>query len=358
MSNQEYQVAAQSQPFSLHSRKSEGISCHVANKKIKNIISCGSLNGRIALVDIAKGQEYRVFQRAHQQCITDISFSTIQPHIMVTSSHDGSLHIYDCRLSDHSSLVDAIQVTPETEDANVLSVCIGGVQDYHIASTLNNTIPVYDIRKLSIGEHRQKGSGLQKYYKLLNSSHSDTISTVRFHPRCKTLLVSGADDNLVVTHDISLDFSELSLSQETTHEDDGDTNYIIATVNNDTPPRILSFIGQDSSTVTVISTTETLALWDFSIVFDSQSTSGFTDANTLKQFACRKLGRLPSYKSKNSKSSFDVESFSTYYLVNVFYDENTETVLVLGGISSKSIFFFLIYQFLRYLFWEYKLVHY
>ncbi|PHJ15417.1 wd g-beta repeat-containing protein, partial [Cystoisospora suis] len=191
---------------------------------------------------------------AHTSQITDITFLSSSPSLLASSSQDGTLRLWDFRLSSSSTTTTApcvgtIRLAPAgSKEAEVWSVAVnssdrliaGGCKSSFFlfdlrrsfssfssspnqvscnsggATTLSNTdmqalsSPSSDLSTLvkrKKKNERHKGQtpevGVQQALARIEV-HSDTVTCLLFHPWLESILFSGGEDHVVCIHDVSL----------------------------------------------------------------------------------------------------------------------------------------------------------
>lgn len=355
-----FNLSAQFSPFSSSLDERQGVSVISSNSVQPSVVVSGSSEGGICLVDLEKSLSI-LRCNGHQRAITDISFLASDPSLIITSSRDGSVSVFDSRLPADVNRVSRIRLSLDPDEADVWSVDAGGSSERLLACTVDNEIRMYDLRVVAEASYPEKrnsrATGLVWHFK---DSHSDLINSVRFHPVRRSLLVSGADDDLICIHDTDQcrksNVNPSPAPQTTPSSDDNsdaeDDPTVIGGMNNESPPRIIRFVGPNQDVLCAISTTETVQAWhcptlstpvskSFSDVVESYSTastssSPFTSPKnnnySSEEFPVRRL--IPPIESVRVAPQLS-QGDAGGYLVDAIYDDSTERLFVLGGQKFK-----------------------
>lgn len=248
---------------------SSSSSCHTPSKSsstpspfLQHVIAssdvsrlCVSSSSRsLLLFDPRTFQPVDTRHEAHASQITEITFLSSSPSLLVSSSQDGCLRLWDFRLSSCTSpCVGAIRLAPAgSKEAEVWSVAVNS-SDRLIAGGCKSSFFLFDLRKsfsssfssssnqvsyfdspttglwnahmqapLSSASsdqstvvkrggkkknkpHKERTTevGLQQALARIEV-HSDTVTCLLFHPWLESILFSGGEDHLVCIHDVSL----------------------------------------------------------------------------------------------------------------------------------------------------------
>nr|PIM00432.1 WD domain, G-beta repeat-containing protein [Toxoplasma gondii COUG] len=179
---------------------------------------------------------------AHESQITNLSFFSTSPHLLASSSQDGTVRVWDCRapssaLSSSSALsfspacVRSLRVAPAgSTEAEVWTVSLNS-SDTLVATSAKNVCWLFDLRgglnssspsfssssgvsaepsvrseatrgRRKRGKDRRAGFGPQNALARVEA-HSDTVTSLLFHPTVEHLLFSGGEDQLVCVYDLT-----------------------------------------------------------------------------------------------------------------------------------------------------------
>lgn len=329
--------------------QSEGISCQTRNSQHAGTVACASLEGSVGVIDV--DCERLVTQwKPHGHAVTDVGFSLADPSLLFTSSRDGSIGVCDCRLSPTERLVAQMRLSLEHGDAELWSLALGGAGEHYLACSVENIIRLYDVRALSTCSHNaeirngscRKPSRASGLVWTFDSSHSDVINVVRFHPIRRELLVSGADDDLVVIHDTNR-CAKNNSNGATLNDDDTDDPAIIGGLNNASPPRFLCFAGSALDTLCVVSTIESLCAWHCSQLGVLENASSqpplhaaghHRDADDDGGFPVCPIA-LPTTSLRHAPELDNHGSCG--YIVNLVYDDPTKRLYAIGGSAGGRL---------------------
>lgn len=156
--------------------------------------------------------------QGHTGAVFGVRFSPSSPDLLFTGSSDGTLRCWDVR-QPGSSAVRVFRSDPDHSYCSFDVSCSG-------TAVCAGTEQQGDDSFLVFWDSRAAGGLLGVY----SESHSDDITTVRFHPKQADRLASGSTDGLVNVFDLSLG-----------QEDDA----LVATCNCDSSSSALCWSGRE-----------------------------------------------------------------------------------------------------------------
>lgn len=344
MSQLEFSLGVRTPVFS-NDVTSESIGCLALNPHVKETLCCASLEGSIGVFDAARGCPLTTW-KPHRSAITDITFSQSDPSLLFSSSRDGFAKLSDCRLDPSSRTICQIKSSLDDGGAEMWSLSSGGTAEQYLACSIDHTIRLYDVRFLlstvsSRHTGRRQASRGAGHVWTFDSSHSDVINVVRFHPTRRNLLISGADDDLVVIHDVNRCGQSNNRSTTFPSEDteDVDDPSVVGGINNTSPPRLICFAGPSLNTVCVVSTIETLCAWHCDEMGSNtlQATqrelsrcneSFLTSGDHQKDYAMQPI-KLPATSLQQAPELMHNSSFG--YIANLVYDQFAQRLYAIAG---------------------------
>lgn len=168
----------------------------------------------------------------HRDTVTQLAFAN-NGNTLISSSKDSSIAIWDLRsgLTKPANVIRAggIPILCVEVNKDETALVAGGELHSDDASVI-----VYDLRT-------------NKLLAQMTESHSDDITSVKFHPSSSYRLMSTSTDGLVVTYDISASFDE----------DDA----VLHVANTNSAIHTAGFFGHVGEFIYVLSTMETLGIW-------------------------------------------------------------------------------------------------
>ena len=200
-------------------------------------------NQQVTMSDVGTLTSKHKIKEAHKSTISGVKFVADDSNLLYTTSHDGSLKLWDIRLdcskaaTTFSQGADVKQLKPLTafdSNCNGRLLCAGTEQVSHDSFLL-------------FWDARNPPNLMGGYW----DSHEDDVTTVRCHPTNPDRLASGGTDGIVNVFDLSQ-----------TCEDDA----IETTINSESSVQRLSWFHRDSSSPTAdslccITHTEEASLW-------------------------------------------------------------------------------------------------
>ena len=212
----------------------------------------------------------------HTSRINGIEFLRQHPHILVSSSDDKRLRMWDLRAAAVGPVVD-MRCREEVMDVSV------GHGDALLACAVGTSVLFYDVRNSSgTSSWASAAAQLGEYA----DAHTDTISQLRFHPCRDAEIATASEDGLICTFN--------------TRAAEG-SEAIISIMNTECPVRRFGFFGQEQEGLYCLSTVETASFW-----------------------------HPVSAQRINAHASLR-EDFDLDYLVDCFYSAASGELLLLGG---------------------------
>uniref|UniRef100_A0A8C2B911 WD repeat-containing protein 89 n=1 Tax=Cyprinus carpio TaxID=7962 RepID=A0A8C2B911_CYPCA len=235
--------------------------------------------------------------QGHTAPVCGVRFSHLSPHLLFTGSSDGTVRCWDVRRPGS----DAAQVFRSDSTHSYCSFDVSCSDRVLCAGTEqvgeDSFLVFWDARMV------QEGSQMGGLLGVYSESHSDDITTVKFHPRQADRLASGATDGLVNVFDLSLG---------------GEDDALVTTCNCNSSASSLCWTGKDLDQLLCLTHDEGLHLWDVARP-DSDDTLtllSLADARTLVQ--------LP-------------DGASLEYFVGGTWLSDEERILLVGGSNHGEL---------------------
>ncbi|KAL8433113.1 hypothetical protein ACSSS7_004136 [Eimeria intestinalis] len=290
-------------------------------------VCCIDADSNLALIDPRQFKFASTIAGAHSAPVTSCSFLHQNTHVLVTSSQDGSVKLWDLRshARDHAGMAEAqatVQMAPTgSREAEMWGLAVRA-DDKVIAASFKNSVKGFDRRALSSGgstspgggEQRPRGQHRRKRLLWDLQVHGDVVAALRFHPLHPSLLVSGGEDSLVCVSD-------------TTAVTDGEENEgsPVACFSQERAVKGLSLVGPGASCICIRSAMEDVGLWQVDgLSNDSTNTNGIVVQRKAEWLSVRSH---PSIRDGDSCG----------YVVEVFYDEVTGRLFILAGSVSGNL---------------------
>ncbi|KAL8453329.1 hypothetical protein Emag_001920 [Eimeria magna] len=290
-------------------------------------VCCIDADSNLALIDARQFKFASTIAGAHSAPVTSCSFLHQNTHVLVTSSQDGSVKLWDLRSQtrDHAGMAEAqatMQLAPTgSREAEMWGLAVRA-DDKVIAASFKNSIKGFDTRALSAGaatppgggEPRLRGQPRRKRLLWDMQVHGDVVAALRFHPVHPSLLVSGGEDSLVCVTD-------------TTAVADSEDNEAspVACFSQERAVKGLSLVGPGASCICIRSAMEDVGLWQVEgLSRDSRDTNGVVVQRKAEWLSVRSH---PSIRDGDSCG----------YVVEVFYDEVTGRLFILAGSVSGNL---------------------
>jgi hypothetical protein len=169
----------------------------------------------------------------HSDAISQVSFSKSNPAVLLSSSHDGTIHCWDLRAQKIAYSFDARR-TP------VFSFDIGGAGDMVLAGGAKEKLLFWDLRRVD-------ASAPNRSPLAFTESHTEDITKVRFHPVVGNKLFTGSVDGLICLFDTAQ-----------SNEEDA----LLSVIPVDRAVSTFGFFGPTGADLYVVSTDQMLSLWN------------------------------------------------------------------------------------------------
>uniref|UniRef100_A0A8C2DQU1 WD repeat-containing protein 89 n=1 Tax=Cyprinus carpio TaxID=7962 RepID=A0A8C2DQU1_CYPCA len=235
--------------------------------------------------------------QGHTAPVCGVRFSHLSPHLLFTGSADGTVRCWDVRRPGS----DAAQVFRSDSTHSYCSFDVSCSDRVLCAGTEqvgeDSFLVFWDARMV------QEGSQMGGLLGVYSESHSDDITTVKFHPRQADRLASGATDGLVNVFDLSLG---------------GEDNALVTTCNCNSSASSLCWTGKDLDQLLCLTHDEGLHLWDVARP-DSDDT-----LTLLSSADARTLVQLP-------------DGASLEYFVGGTWLSDEERILLVGGSNHGEL---------------------
>ncbi|XP_059421852.1 WD repeat-containing protein 89 [Carassius carassius] len=235
--------------------------------------------------------------QGHTAPVCGVRFSHLSPHLLFTGSADGTLRCWDVRRPGS----DATQVFHSDSTHSYCSFDVSCSDRVLCAGTEqvgeDSFLVFWDARMVQGGGEM---GGLLGVY---SESHSDDITTVKFHPQQADRLASGATDGLVNVFDLSLG---------------GEDDALVTTCNCNSSASSLCWTGKDLDQLFCLTHDEGLHLWDVARP-DSDDT-----LTLLSSADARTLVQLP-------------DGASLEYFVGGTWLSDEERILLVGGSNHGEL---------------------
>ncbi len=209
----------------------------------------------------------------HSDRINGIKFFQHHPQILVSTSDDQSIRLWDLR-QNFGGPVQDIRAGEAVMDVAV------GHDDALLACAVGTRVVFYDIRSSGMTSWATAAVQLGEYADV----HNDTINQVRFHPLRKTELTTSSEDGLICTFNTAVCEGEEA---------------VVSIMNTECPVRRFGFFGETSEGLYCLSTVETASFWH--------------------PLSAQRIGLFPNIR----------EDFGLDYLVDCFYSGGN--LHLLGG---------------------------
>ncbi|ORX95735.1 WD40 repeat-like protein [Basidiobolus meristosporus CBS 931.73] len=207
----------------------------------------------------------------HRDNVTEIKYK--QENILVSSSKDGSVAVWDLRNNNGPA-----QVFKASKNEALLSFDFNSDDTALAAGT-----ELDDDAKILFWDVRANNCVTEFF-----ESHNDDITQVRFHPNDPKRLTSGAVDGLICTYDISI------------NEDDA----LLAVANTGSSVSKIGFFGPSFEYIYCLNHMETFSLWNH----EGETLANFGDTRQAVE-----------------------QQFPMNYAIDCHYDSATQRLYLLGG---------------------------
>ncbi|KAI5074676.1 hypothetical protein GOP47_0010637 [Adiantum capillus-veneris] len=221
----------------------------------------------------------------HTDTINEVLFPDLKvPQLFCTSSSDGTVRLWDMRMRQQVTLLQAQQ------SSELFSVSFGGSSGSLIASGGKAKVLFWDWRT-------------RKELACLEECHTEDVTQVRFHPTRKEKLVSASVDGLMCVFNT---LGEIN--------DDEGLDMVMGV---GTSVGRIGFFGKSQEVVWCLTHIETLSIWDFE---EGSKVADFNDTRT--------------------KASANWALPSVDYLVDCHYSHGAERLWLIAGNNSGSLGYF------------------
>lgn len=290
-------------------------------------ICCIDAESTIRLIDANQLRLTSCLTGAHSAPVTSCSFLNHNSSILITSSQDGSIKLWDLREKAHERPANAaarstLQIAPSgSREADMWALAVRG-DDQLIAASFKNWIKGFDLRVICSGsaassvdgEQRTKGHKRSKRLLWDMQVHGDVVAALQFHPRYPHLLVSGGEDSLVC------------MSDTTAAGRDGDSDSTpVACFSQERAVKGLSLVGPEASCICIRSAMEDVGLWQVEGL----------KAHCNDSAGVVSVQRRAEWLSVRSHPAIR-EGDSSGYVVDVFYDEMAGRLFILAGLLPTT----------------------
>lgn len=301
---------------------------HIIASRDSAGVCCVDADSTLILVDVNQLKCTYTVPAAHSAPVTSCCFLHHSNHILLTSSQDGAIKLWDLReqmLSKPGAAIAeaAVQIAPSgSREADMWALAVRG-DDQVFAASFKNYIKGYDIRALSSGSNSVASSreGQSKCHKRSRrllwdlQVHGDVVTALQFHPVYPQLLVSGGEDSLICISDtnaVGRDSSDVTP---------------VACFSQERAVKGLSLLGPGTSCVCIRSAMEDVGLWQVEGL-DSQCNGAAGDGISVR--------RRAEWLSVRSHPAIR-EGDSGGYVVDVFYDNVAGRLFILAGSVSGRL---------------------
>uniref|UniRef100_A0A8C1YYT6 WD repeat-containing protein 89 n=1 Tax=Cyprinus carpio TaxID=7962 RepID=A0A8C1YYT6_CYPCA len=239
--------------------------------------------------------------QGHTAPVCGVRFSHLSPHLLFTGSVDGTLRCWDIRRPGS----DASQVFRSDSTHSYCSFDVSCSERVLCAGTEqveeDSFLVFWDVRMVQ--DRGETGSEMDSLLGVYSESHSNDITTVKFHPRQADRLASGATDGLVNVFDLSLG---------------GEDDALVTTCNCNSSASSLCWTGKDLDQLLCLTHDEGLHLWDVARP-DSDDT-----LTLLSSADARPMVQLP-------------DGASLEYFVGGTWLSDEERILLVGGSNHGEL---------------------
>ncbi len=216
-------------------------------------LTCALSNRCVQTYDRETLKKCHTISEAHSAPITDLAHTqiassgdVIQSPLLLTSSQDGLVKIFDLRVNSSSSPVVHLSLAKTKEEA--LSVSVGYNGALAAVSGSKGNIHFFDLRSMSSSASNIPNDPLGSYV----DSHTEEVTKVRFQKldrdshNTTSLLVSASEDGLACVFDTSQPTEEMALK---------------SVMNVGSPLRDVGFFGPSFEGLYCLTGSETMSAW-------------------------------------------------------------------------------------------------
>ncbi|CDI87956.1 WD domain, G-beta repeat-containing protein, putative [Eimeria praecox] len=334
----------------------------VRSPTLSKDICCIDASSTIYMVDAQQLRCTYTVENAHCAPVTSSSFLHHNSHVLVTTSQDGAVKLWDLR-SPHSRNQEGNQATadaavqvapPGSREADMWALAVRG-DDLVFAVSFKNSIKGYDLRAVcsqtssrspstaspASNEQQERRAGKQKRSKRLLwdiQVHGDSVTALQFHPVYPQLLFSGGEDSLVCLSDTST-ARKAGGGGQGNGDEDGESSLVYC-FSQDRAVKGLSLVGPDAACICVRSSMEDVGLWQldglerFRNNNNTATAAGMSGSSTstAEVYGHRRAEWLAIRSHPAIK-----EGDSCGYVVDTFYDSVVGRLFVLAGSVSGQL---------------------
>lgn len=200
----------------------------------KILVSASDMKMRI--YDINTFQQPTIV-KVHEDRINAISYSAVNPQSFYSGSADCTVKGWDARSTSQAAFCFKME-----DEVQALSC---NIHDTILAVGVGNDIHFFDLRKAASNSNASMKSCLLGTY---SDVHSDMVTQLEFSFHQPSLLLSGAEDGLLVTYDTATAEAEEA---------------VLSILNTDCPVRKVGFFGPNMEGVYALSTVESASFWHY-----------------------------------------------------------------------------------------------
>ena len=251
-----------------------------------------SLSSRgVAVHDAETLQHVHTLRGMHSDRINGMEFMRANPSVLVTSSDDETVRVWDTRCvpqpsssnggssSGNAQAALSIKTSGEVMDVSV------GPNDAMLACAVGNGVSFFDVRGGGAAGGGHGSASLGEYADV----NTDTVTQLRFHPTRPAELVTAGDDGLVCMFNTAVGSGEEA---------------VCSVFNTDCPVQRFGFFGHNLEGVYCVSSVETLSAWHAP--------------------SAQRIGTFP-----DARDALGVD-----YLVDCMYSAASDSLTLLGGTHS------------------------
>lgn len=298
---------------------------HIVASRTSANVCCVDAQGTLTLIDAGELRSLYTVPQAHSAPVTSCSFFHKNHQLLVTSSQDGAIKLWDFRTQLHASSWPALEsvkvqvAPPGSRKADMWGLAVRG-DDQVFAASFKNSVRGYDVRAVCSGPRgnmvvRKEERQLSKYKRGKRllwelQVHGDVVTALQFHPVHPNILVSGGEDSLICLCD-------------TAALDGTDNNDVspVACFSQERAVKSLSLLGPGASCICICSAMEDVGLWQV------EGLDGYCREAAGQEVSVHRRAEWLSVRSHPAIREGD----SSGYVVNVFYDQVMGRLFILAG---------------------------
>ena len=237
----------------------------------------------LGIYDSSTLQATSKLEGVHSSRINSIEFLRYNPNMLISSSDDRHVRMWDLRADHRAGPAWDIFASDEVMSATI------GHNDALLACAVGASVHFYDVRNsgassspLSSSSWSTAAGKLGEYADV----HNDTINQLQFNPERHAELTSGSEDGLICTFNTAVNEGEEA---------------ILSIVNTECPVRRFGYFGPQLEGVYCLSTVESASFWHPS--------------------SAQRIGYFPDIR----------EHLGIDYLVDCLYSAADDRLLLVGG---------------------------